>query len=66
MALLQGRRHHATAIALEACEVLEVPRDTFIERLNAADPVMKAVVNHLVARLSEMTDEFKKRGEPPR
>jgi CRP-like cAMP-binding protein len=64
MALLQDRRHHAAAITLEESEVLEVPREEFIDRLNAADPVMRAVVNHLVSRLSEMTVDFKKRGKP--
>ena len=62
MALLQDRRHQAAAVTLEESEVLEVPRDEFIDRLNSADPVMRAVVNHLVSRLSEMTVDFKKRG----
>ncbi len=64
MALLQDRRHQAAAITLEESDLLEVPRDEFIERLNASDPVMKAVVNHLVSRLAEMTKDFKKQGQP--
>ena len=64
MALLQGRRHQAAAVTLEESEVLEVPREEFIDRLNAADPVMRAVVNHLVSRLSEMTVDFKTRVTP--
>ena len=59
LALLEDRSHEAAAIALENSEVLEVPRDEFMKRLNAADPVMKAVVNHLVARLKEMSSQFK-------
>jgi len=62
LALLENRSHGAAAITLEASEVLEVPREEFIKRLNASDPVMKTVVNHLVSRLREMTNEFKDRG----
>ncbi len=64
MALLENRSHGAAAVTLEASEVLEVPREEFIKRLNASDPVMKTVVNHLVSRLREMTNEFKGRGSP--
>jgi len=59
LALLEDRSHEAAAIALEKSEVLEVPREEFMKRLNASDPVMKAVVNHLVSRLKEMTRELK-------
>lgn len=62
LALLENRSHNAAAIALEKSEVLEVPREEFLKRLNASDPVMKTVVNHLVSRMREMTSEFKKRG----
>ena len=62
LALLEDRSHEAAAIALEKSEVLEVPREEFIKRLNASDPVMKTVINHLVSRLREMTRELEKRG----
>jgi CRP-like cAMP-binding protein len=65
MALLQGRRHQAAAIALEESEVLEVPRRDFLNRLNDADPVMRAVVNHLVSRLNDMTAAFRKSDRTP-
>ena len=64
LALLENRSHGAAAITLKKSEVLEVPREEFIRRLNASDPVMKTVVNHLVSRLREMTSEFKARGNP--
>lgn len=54
LALLENRSHGAAAVTLENSEVLEVPREEFIKRLNAADPVMKMVVNHLVSRMREM------------
>lgn len=63
LALLENRSHRATAIAVKKTEVLEVPRREFIKRLNASDPVMKAVVNHLVSRLQEMASELGKRWE---
>lgn len=62
LALLEGRSHGAAAITLKKSEVLEVPREDFIRRLNASDPIMKAVVNHLVSRMREMTSELKERG----
>lgn len=66
LALLENRSHGAAAIALEKSEVLEVPREEFIKRLNASDPVMKTVVNHLVSRLREMTSDIKTRGSTSR
>jgi len=66
LALLENRSHGAAAIALEKSEVLEVPREEFIKRLNASDPVMKTVVNHLVSRLQEMTSDLKTRGSTSR
>ena len=61
LALLEDRSHKAAAVALEKSEVLEVPRKAFLDRLNASDPIMKAVVNHLVSRLKEMTDDLEAR-----
>ncbi len=65
LALLENRSHEAAAIALEKSEVLEIPRGDFIKRLNASDPVMKAVVNHLVSRLKLVTSEFIERSATP-
>ena len=61
LALLEDRPHRAEAIATEPTEVLEIPRKEFLDRLNAADPVMKTVVNHLVRRLQQMTDDLEVR-----
>lgn len=60
LALLEGRSHQAAAIATRKSEVLEVTREEFLDRLNAADPVMKAVVNHLVSSLRTTARELKK------
>jgi CRP-like cAMP-binding protein len=65
LALLEGRPHGAEAVATEPTEVLEIPREEFINRLNGSDPVMKTVVNHLVRRLHELTDELEGRGHAP-
>ena len=61
LALLENRSHQAAAVAVEKTEVLEVPREEFIKKLNASDPVMKTVVNHLVSRLRQITSELGKR-----
>ncbi len=55
VALLENRSHRAAAIASEKSVVLEVPREEFLRRLDAADPIMKSVVNHLIARLRDVT-----------
>ena len=54
VALLENRSHRASAIASEKSFVLEVPRDEFMRRLNASDPIMKSVVNHLISRLRDI------------
>ncbi|MDP6832005.1 MAG: cyclic nucleotide-binding domain-containing protein [Alphaproteobacteria bacterium] len=55
LALMEDRAHRAAAIAMEQSEVLIIPRDEFIRRLVASDPVMKTVVSHLARRLRETT-----------
>ncbi|MDP6832709.1 MAG: cyclic nucleotide-binding domain-containing protein [Alphaproteobacteria bacterium] len=54
VALLENRSHRAKAVASEKSVVLEIPRDEFLRRLNASDPVMKSVVNHLISRLRDV------------
>ncbi len=55
VALLENRCHRAAAVAREKSVILEVPRDEFMRRLDASDPIMKSVVNHLIARLQSVT-----------
>lgn len=55
VALLEDRSHRASAVAAETSVVLEIPRDEFLRRLDAADPIMKSVVNHLISRLRDVT-----------
>lgn len=63
LALIEERSRKAAAIAIEKTEVVEVPCEEFIERLNATDPIMKTVIYHLVWRLRQMTDERVKGGD---
>mgnify|MGYP002633517101 CR=1 FL=1 len=63
LALLENRSHRASAVTTEKTEVLEVPHQDFLDRLDASDPVMKAVLNHLVSRLREMMSEEKSYGD---
>ncbi len=58
LALLEERNHNAAAVTTERCEVLEIPRKEFLNRLGASDLVMKTVVVHLSRRLSETTAEL--------
>jgi len=55
IALLENRSHRASAVASEASVVLEIPREEFQRRMDAADPIMKSVVNHLISRLQDIT-----------
>jgi len=51
MALLEDRSHRAAAVIREKSVIFEVPRQDFFNRLDALDPVMKSVFNHLLSRL---------------
>ncbi len=62
LSLFEGCPYGAEAVATEPTEVLEIPRQEFINRLNASDPVMKTVVNHLVRQSQGMMDEMQERG----
>ena len=53
VALLENRPHWAFAIALEKSVVLEILRGEFMRHLDAADPIMKSVVNHLFLHLRD-------------
>ena len=53
VALLENRPHRAFAIALETSVVLEILRGEFMRHLDAADPIMKSVVNHLFLHLRD-------------
>ena len=61
LSLFEGCPYGAEAVATEPTEVLEIPRQEFINRLNASRPVMKTMVNHLVRQSQGMMDEMQER-----
>ena len=68
MAVLDDAPRSATATALEACVLTAVGRDQFAERLEAADPVIRALLLGHLARyrrtLATMTGHEQARGTP--
>ena len=61
MALFDDRPRMASAIALTDVEVIQMPREDFLERLSTMDPAMKGMVLAMVARVRKMADEFMRR-----
>ena len=61
MALFDDRPRMASAIALTDVEVIQMPREDFLERLSTIDPTMKGMVLAMVARVRKMADEFMRR-----
>jgi len=50
LGLLDGAPHGATATALGPCRLLAIERAQFIERLQAADPILRTFVDSLLQR----------------
>ncbi len=61
MALFDDRPRMASAIALTDVEVIQMPREDFLERLSTMDPAMKDMVLTMVTRVRKMADEFMRR-----
>ncbi len=60
VALIEGRLHQGTAVAMGKTVVVEIKRREFFSRLISLDPLMKKVVVHLATSLHETTDKLKK------
>ena len=61
MALFDNRPRLAEALVVEAAEMFVIPRDEFTERLQGMNPVMRRILQIMVARVRKMTDEFMQR-----
>lgn len=62
MAMVDDKPRTATVRALEDCEVLELSRDEFSRRVDAADPALKMVMRVIMTRYRDMiarTDGFR-------
>jgi len=58
MALFDDRPRMAEAIVVEEAEVFVISRTEFLERLGAMNPVMRRILQIMVQRVRNMTDEF--------
>ncbi|NQV79833.1 MAG: cyclic nucleotide-binding domain-containing protein [Alphaproteobacteria bacterium] len=61
MALFDNRPRLAEAMVSEDAEVFIIPRGEFSERLAGMNPVMRRILQIMVARVRKMTDEFMQR-----
>lgn len=62
MALLDGKPHMASAVAMEETVVNAMPRDEFRRRLESMDPVMRAILKMMSDRMREMAGDVKADG----
>jgi len=62
MALVDDKPHMASAVAMEETVVNAMPRDEFRRRLDAMDPVMRAVLKMMTDRMREMAGDIKADG----
>lgn len=56
MGLFDNQPRMASAIALEDTEVIPIPREEFLSRIEAMDPVMRNVILLMVSRMREMAN----------
>ncbi|MBM3502398.1 MAG: cyclic nucleotide-binding domain-containing protein [Alphaproteobacteria bacterium] len=61
MALFDDRPRMASAVTTTECELVAVPREDFVKRLEEMNPVMRRILVIMVGRVRSMTDEFMKR-----
>ncbi len=61
MALFDNRPRLAEAMISEDAEVFVIPRDEFSDRIAGMNPVMRRILQIMVARVRKMTDEFMQR-----
>jgi len=61
MALFDDRPRTATAVTVDDCELIEIGRDAFQQRVERMNPVMRRILTIMVSRVRSMTDEFIRR-----
>ncbi|MDX9860052.1 MAG: cyclic nucleotide-binding domain-containing protein [Rhodospirillales bacterium] len=57
MALLDRRPRMAAVVALNRVEAIRISREEFLARLDAVDPVIRSVIEMLVGRVRDLSDE---------
>ena len=58
LAIFDNRPRMAAAIAVEDTAVVSISRDEFHVQLERVDPAMKVIMQMMVRRVRQMTDEF--------
>ena len=53
MGLVENELRNATARCLDDCEILHIEREDFETRVNKSDPLLKALIRSLSARLRD-------------
>ena len=59
MAMIDDRPRTATIRAIEDCNVMEISRDDFARRVDAADPILKMVMHVIMTRYRDMISRSK-------
>lgn len=57
LALIEGRVHHASAITSEPTKLVRIAAKEFMRRLLDLDPMMKLVIDDLIHKLHDATDQ---------
>jgi len=67
MAMIDDKPRTATIKALEDCEVMEISRDDFRNRLDDSDPILKMVMHVILTRYRDMLSrsQFQVKVPPP-
>ncbi len=56
--LREDNRRTATVVAKDSCQLLEIERNLFDERVVQADPLVRFVIDGLTRRLAGVTEKF--------
>ncbi len=58
MAAITGEKRSATMIALDHSVIVRISKTTILQKLNACDPFIKALVNILINNLSRVNERY--------
>jgi CRP-like cAMP-binding protein len=54
----------ATVMAADHCELLEINREVFDNRVAKSDPLVRFVLDHMTRRMMQLTDKITKEKKP--
>lgn len=61
MAVIDGSKRMAAAVALEDCGLIRVPRDVLVQKLSQYDPFLQALLKILITNLRNVHQAYAKR-----